>query len=334
MTAIYAKPNTPPVRNVLFVAYHDIVLLDLVGPLQVFTHAREAGAKVNAYQTHVLSAQGGQVETNTILPIPTEPLDHWLSSDANIHTVIIVGGDGALPATHDPKLVDDIAQLANRAKRVCSICSGALLLAATGLLDGRRAVTHWEDCDDLTRLFPLVRLEIDPIFVKDGKFWTSAGITAGIDMALSIIEEDLGKQSAINMARSLVTPMMRAGGQSQFSPELNRQARDTTGRFTALHDWIKSNITTQISVEDMAEFCGMSPRNFSRRYSQIIGLSPAKAIEIQRIDIARDLLMTTQNSIQSIARDSGFQDVERMRRAFLRTVHTSPMDYRKLFQAT
>ncbi|MGB0440784.1 MAG: GlxA family transcriptional regulator, partial [Paracoccaceae bacterium] len=242
MTTFYAKPHTP--LNVVFVIYPNIVLLDLVGPLQVFTHARKSARAQPAYQTHVLSCAGARTSTNTILHIDSAPMADWINPQhtAPLHTLVIIGGDGALDASLDRRFVSQVKQLAKRSQRVCSVCSGALILAATGLLDGRRAVTHWEDCDRLAAQYPAVTVEVDPIYIKDGPIWTSAGITAGIDMALAIIQEDLGPPAAIEMARSLVTPMVRSGGQSQFSPELDRQARDSEGRFNALHDWITQNL--------------------------------------------------------------------------------------------
>lgn len=316
----------------LFIVYPNIVLLDLVGPLQVFTHARE-GAEP-AYRTHVLSSDGGRVETNTIVPIDSAPMNDWLGDDAAkpIHTLVIVGGDGAYGAVQDAPFIDQVRQLAARSVRTCSVCSGALILAAAGLLDGRRAVTHWEDCSRLATQYPDVNVEVDPIYIKDGSVWTSAGITAGIDMALAIVEEDLGKAAAIAMARSLVTPMVRSGGQSQFSAELDRQSQDAEGRFAQLHDWIIANLHRKISVEDMAEVCGMSARNFSRRYTQTMGTPPAKAVEAVRVDTAREKLVSCDDSIQTIAANCGFLDDERMRRAFVRHVKTSPSQYRKQFR--
>ncbi|MFK7940978.1 MAG: GlxA family transcriptional regulator [Roseovarius sp.] len=331
MTSFYAKPRDP--LNVVFIVYPNIVLLDLVGPLQVFTHARQNPQSGPAYQTHIVSLDGGRIGTNTVLSIDTEVMADWLDIHTNtpIHTVVIVGGDGAIPACVDPHLVDQVTQLSQRAHRVCSVCSGALILAATGLLDGCRAVTHWEDCDRLAAQFPKVNVEVDPIYIKDGKAWTSAGITAGIDMALAIIEEDLGAPAAIEMARSLVTPMVRLGGQSQFSPELDRKERDAEGRYTALHDWIIRNLHQIMTVEDLASFCGMSPRNFSRHYTATMGTSPAKAVEAIRVSVARDQLSASRKGIKAIAVDCGFQDDERMRRAFLRQIKTTPSQYRAQF---
>ncbi len=320
--------------NVVFIVYPDIVLLDLVGPLQVFTHARKNTSSAQAYKIHIVSFNGGNTETNTILQIDSEPLADWFGKyrKTPIHTLVAVGGDGAPVAVLNQPFIDQFKQLAERSQRVCSVCSGTFVLAAAGLLDNRRAVTHWEDCENLAAQYPNVNVEVDPIYIKDGTIWTSAGITAGIDMALAIIKEDLGTSAAIEMARSLVTPMVRSGGQSQFSPELDRQARDTEGRFGPLHEWIKANLQQKISVDDMAEHCGMSSRNFSRQYTVTMDTSPAKAVESIRVDAARDLLRSSKESIKTIAAQCGFQDDERMRRAFLRQIKTTPSQYRTQFQ--
>ncbi len=336
MPSFYAKPSTDPTKplNVLFVVYPGIVLLDLVGPLQVFTHVRKDSSSSSAYRTKVVSRSGGRIETNTILQIDSDPIQKWLGDAASkkIDTLIVVGGDGAIPAALDDVFVRQVKRLAAQSDRICSVCSGALIIAAAGLLDGKRAVTHWEDCERLSKQYPTVKVEVDPIFIKDGNTWTSAGITAGIDMALAIVEEDLGKPAAIEMARSLVAPMVRSGGQSQFSQELDRQARDVGGRFKPLHDWISSNPSQKISVEVMAKRCGMSSRTFSRQYVAIMGKTPANAIEAIRVNLARDMLNSTELAIKTVAARCGFEDDERMRRAFQRQIKTSPSKYQKQFR--
>ncbi len=310
--------------------YPDIVLLDLVGPLQVFSHARNDDLSANAYRTSVVSLHGGKIATNTILEIGTDPVRKW--ADEPIHTLVVVGGDGAIEAARDPVIVDLVAQLAGQSKRICSVCSGALVLAATGLLDGRRAVTHWEDCERLAEEYPNVKVEVDPIYIKDGDVWTSAGITAGIDMALAIVAEDHGRAAAIEMARSLVTQMVRSGGQSQFSPALDRQARDCSQQFGELHNWIDDNLDQVISVDDMAHRCAMSSRNFYRRYREVMGVGPAKAVETIRVDAAREMLEATGLSMKEIAAQCGFGSDETMRRAFLRNIRVSPSQYKEKFQ--
>ncbi len=332
MTSIHAKINltTPAKRRVVFVVYPNFVLLDLSGPLQVFTHAQADGADTPAYHPVIVSLEGGSVASNTVFPIPTTSIEELLDED--VHTLIVVGGDGAYTAMRDPALIKAMSHIANRAHRACSVCSGALVLAATGLLDGRRAVTHWEDCDNLARLFPKVLVEEDPIFVQDGRFWTSAGVTAGIDMALAIVAEDLGRPAALRMAQSIIVPIVRSGGQSQFSPALGQQIRDASGRFEALHAWIADNLADDLTVDTLADVAGMSARNFSRLYTSEMGTTPAKAVEVLRTDAARDLLETTDLGVKEIAARSGFRDDERLRRAFERQLKTSPSEYRSRFQ--
>ncbi|MEM7734132.1 MAG: AraC family transcriptional regulator [Pseudomonadota bacterium] len=213
--------NPAKTRNVVFVIYPDIVLLDLVGPLQVFSHALDPDTGAPGYACHVVSASGAMTETNTVLPSPSRPIESV--ADLDIHTVVIIGGDGANTAMLDDALIAQIQMLTRDAHRVASVCSGALVMAATGVLDGRRAVTHWDDCETLAACFPKVRVEMDPIYIKDGHVWTSAGITAGIDMALAIVAEDLGRAAAFGMARSMVTQMVRSGGQSQANSEFSPQ---------------------------------------------------------------------------------------------------------------
>ncbi|MEM6588129.1 MAG: helix-turn-helix domain-containing protein [Pseudomonadota bacterium] len=326
MTSYSAKA-----RNVVFVIYPDIVLLDLVGPLQVFSHALDPDTGAPGYTCRVVSLAGGMIPTNTTLSVPSAPMAEVKRTD--IHTLILIGGDGAIPAMTDANLIAELRGLAKRASRVASVCSGALVLAATGLLDGRRAVTHWDDCAMLAETFPEVQVEMDPIYIKDGPIWTSAGITAGIDMALAIAAEDLGRASAFAMARSMVTQMVRSGGQSQFSPVLSRQWRDRAGQFDALHGWITDNLDEDLSVDAMADRMGMSPRNFARVYAKSMGVTPAKAVEAMRTEAAQALLENTDLSVKAISARAGFNDEERMRRAFLRQLGVSPSDYRQNFHA-
>jgi transcriptional regulator GlxA family with amidase domain len=314
---------------VVFVIYSNFVLLDLSGPLQVFSHAQSQENHQAAYETAVVSVEGGTVKSNTIVSIESTPISEVPGQ--SIHTLIVVGGDGAYDAMHDEKLIEAIGNLAASAGRVCSVCSGALILAATGILDGRRAVTHWEDCRQLADEFPRIQVEIDPIFIKDGYVWTSAGMTAGMDMALAVVAEDLGRPAALEMARSMVTHMVRSGGQSQFSPALDRQSLDSAGRFDQLHDWIADNLQRDLRVDELAAQTNMSPRNFSRIYSSQMKVTPAKAVGAIRVEVARELLETTARGVKEIAGRCGFSDDETMRRAFIRTLKTSPTEYRLRF---
>ncbi|WP_245989728.1 GlxA family transcriptional regulator [Litoreibacter meonggei] len=324
------KETVDEPKLVVFVVYRDIVLLDLVGPLQVFSHAIDQKTNAHGYSCAVTSLNGGMVQTNTVVPIPSEAMSRYMNRQ--IHTVVIVGGDGAYSAMRDGAFLQEVTALAAGAQRVCSVCSGALILAAAGILDGRRAVTHWEDCKALATEFPSVHVEIDPIYLKDGHVWTSAGITAGMDMSLAIVAEDLGRTAALKIARSMVTNMVRSGGQSQFSPILQRQLSDATGRFDHLHHWISDNLQKTLSVETLAAQMNMSARNFSRLYSGQMGLTPAKAVEAIRAEVAQGLLETTDLSIKQIAARCGFNDEERMRRAFMRLLRVSPSDYRQSFR--
>lgn len=332
MTTFCAKigDGEPAPLPVIFVIYPDIVLLDLAGPLAVFSWARRGGTGALAYETAITSLEGGRIPTDTGVAIDSEPMRNWGRKE--IHTLVIVGGDGAYEAMHDRRLVGRVAELAERSERVCSVCSGALVLAAAGLLDGRRATTHWEDCALLSDGFCNVHVEPDPIYVKDDHVWTSAGVTAGTDMALAIVAEDLGQEAALERAQKLVTYMVRPGGQSQFSPALKRQERDRSAKFQHLHRWIEDNLRTDLRVEHLAERENMSLRSFHRQYTAIMGVTPARAVERIRTEAARELLETTGLGMKSVAVRCGFGDEERMRRTFMRLVGVSPSAYRERFR--
>jgi transcriptional regulator GlxA family with amidase domain len=214
---------------------------------------------------------------------------------------------------------------------VASVCTGAFLLAASGLLDGRRAVTHWRSCDRLRERHPTVCVEEDRIYVRDGKVWTSAGVTAGIDLALALVEEDLGRDLALAVARHLVVFLKRPGGQSQFSTMLAAQSAGDP--FARLHQWMAAHLDADLRVERLAEAAGMSPRNFARVYVQRMGRTPAKAAEAMRIEAARRALEEGGASIEVVARRCGFGDEERLRRSFLRRLGVGPRAYRTRFAA-
>lgn len=324
MPSNYAKSS----KTILFVVFPQVKLLDIAGPLQVFTDACHRGGA--QYNVSVASLGGGMLETDTVLSINTSQLEKW--RNIKIDTMIIGGGSGADAAAKNAQLVALVTELAMNAKRVGSVCTGAFVLAATGLLDNRRAVTHWESCAKLQDEYPKVSVEADPIFITDRGVWSSAGVTAGIDMALAMVAEDFGKQSALSTARYLVTYVVRPGGQSQFSTALENQTKDSLGRFEKLHHWIADNLAADLSVDALAAFVGMSPRNFTRRYIAEIGLSPAKSIESIRVEAARVILESSQMPIKSVAQKSGFGDEERLRRAMQRHLHTAPSEYRERFQ--
>jgi transcriptional regulator GlxA family with amidase domain len=245
----------------------------------------------------------------------------------SIDTLIVVGGEGTRAMSNDERTVRFVAACGANSRRVASVCSGAYILAATGLLDGRAATTHWTRSDDFARKFPRVKLDADRIFVKAGKFWSSAGITAGIDLSLALIAEDLGEAVARKVAQQLVVYYRRPGGQSQFSTLLELERAD--GRFAALLDYVRTNLRERLSVDDLAAHACMSPRNFARLFQTETGTSPARAVMRLRAETARAQLESGASSVQAVARDCGFGDPERMRRAFQQIFGVPPSGVRR-----
>ncbi len=331
MTSFTAKHNKRT-KTVLFLVYPGVKLLDIAGPMQVFEDASRHENEFKLYQTALVSKDGGLIESDTPLSISTDVISSWANRE--IDTLVVSGGEGTRNACLDQDLIDDVIQLSKKSSRITSVCTGAFILASAGLLDGRRAVTHWQSCDKLASGFPEIDVEVNPIFIKDGSLWTSAGVTAGIDMALAIVEEDFGRKIAVDTARALVTYMVRPGGQSQFSKVLEKQLTDKSGRFDNLHQWIRDHLDEDLRVEQLARKVNMSPRNFSRLYTADTNTTPAKAVESFRLEAACRMLEETNLSIGEIAGRSGFSDDERMRRAFLRLLHISPGDYRLRFQGS
>jgi transcriptional regulator GlxA family with amidase domain len=318
-------------RQIVIVAFEQALLLDIAGPLQVFATARDLQAArglPDPYALAVVAPGRGPTATSSGLRIVTSPLAA-LKGKA-IDTLIVAGGLGSRQAVHDAGLIRWIARRARPTRRVCSVCTGAFLLAAAGLLDGKRATTHWWAAAELRQRYPGVDVDADPIFLRDGKIWTSAGVTAGIDLALALVEEDLGRGAALRVAKHLVVFLKRPGGQSQFSAVLEAQARDDGG-FVALHDWMARHLAADLRVEGLAEQAGMSPRTFARVYQRRVGTTPAKTVERLRLEAARRALEEGAGSIKSIARACGFGDEERMRRSFLRHLGVPPRQYRQRF---
>jgi transcriptional regulator GlxA family with amidase domain len=224
-----------------------------------------------------------------------------------------------------------VRERAGHARRIASVCTGAFLLAACGLLDGRRAATHWSVCAELARRFPAVRVEADPIFVRDGPIWTSAGVTAGIDLALALVEQDLGRSVALAVARYLVVFFKRPGGQAQFSTALSLQAAED--KFGALHAWISAHLANHLSLTVLAAQAGMSERSFSRHHAEATGLTPGRAVERLRVEAARQLLSESRLPVKRISQRCGFGSEETMRRSFLRLLAATPQDYRARFSS-
>ena len=266
------------------------------------------------------------VRSSSGAALATEPLDA-----RPYDTVIVAGGQGTRALPELEGLTAWVRRQAAAARRTASVCSGAFVLAQAGLLDGRRATTHWGRSEQFARLYPKVRLEEDRIYVQDGPIWTSAGITAGIDLALALIEEDLGEAVARRTARQLVVHHRRPGGQSQFSELL--EVGGANGRFGALMDWARERLGEPLGVERLAGQAAMSPRHFARAFTAETGITPAKAMERLRLEAARLRVETTRDPIDHVAEAVGFGDPERMRRAFLRAFGQPPQALRRAARA-
>ncbi len=310
-------------------AYPAVQLLDVTGPLQVFASTNDLVAEAGGtppYRLRVVAREGAGVTASAGLGITTAPLP---SADTDVDTLMVAGGPGVDAAAADPVLVDWVQMRASQARRVASVCTGAFLLAASGVLDGRRAVTHWSFCAALARRFPSVQVESDPIFVCDGPVWTSAGVTAGIDLALALVEQDLGRTWALAVARYLVVFLKRPGGQAQFSAALSLQAAED--RFGPLHAWINTHLAEEMSLPVLAHEAGMSERSFSRHYAQETGMTPHRAVERLRVEAARRLLSDSRLPVKRISQRCGFGSEETMRRSFVRLLATTPQEYRARF---
>jgi transcriptional regulator GlxA family with amidase domain len=317
----------PRTRDVLVLAVEGCQSLDVFGPVEVFA---EASRRVpGAYRVDVVGPTQRDVITMSngvrlgVAPLPQAPARH--------HTLLVAGGAGARAAADDAAVVDWVARASQGATRVVSVCTGAFLLAAAGLLDGRRATTHWELCADLAKRYPRVHVDPDPIFVRDGNIWTSAGVTAGIDLALALVEEDLGPQVSLAVARQLVVFLKRPGGQSQFSTVLSAQ-QAARPALRELQAWIAGHLTDDLSVGALARRAHMSKRSFARAFYREIRETPGAYVEALRIEQARALLENGAPSLEAVARAAGFASAEVLRRAFHRRVGVSPADYRARFQ--
>jgi transcriptional regulator GlxA family with amidase domain len=319
-------------RRVAMVVFPGVTLLDISGPAQVFAELREIDLPAASYSLSYLSSAGGSVPTDVGMVIDTAPVSSVRPHQ--VDTLVIPGGPGIWALRQDTTLMSWISQTLARARRVASVCLGAFVLAWTGALDGKRAATHWRYCPRLQDSFPEIHVEPDAIFVRDGQVWSSAGVSAGIDLALAMIEEDFGHTVALDIARRLVVFLKRPGGQSQFSTVLAAQASDVEGRFSALHAWILENIASDLKVERLAEMAGMTPRTFARTYVSRTGMTPASGVEALRVETARLLLESGQvGGVVEVAKRAGFGDDERMRRAFIRHLGVSPSEYRRRFSS-
>jgi transcriptional regulator GlxA family with amidase domain len=316
---------------VLFLAFEGMGLLDLTGSTTVFWSASsfmEQQGKLG-YSLRPVSIDGGLIMTGEGISIATAPISDF--AGATIDTIVVPGALNMEPTLRDRRLVDWLRVTAPKARRTASVCAGAFLLAEAGVLNGHRATTHWSSCTLLGKRYPSLKVEPDAIFVRDDPVWTSAGVSAGIDLSLAMVQADCGHHVAMQVARQLVVYMKRPGGQSQFSELLQSQTTDSPA-FDELHLWIDKNLHDQkLTVDMLATQVNMSPRNFARSYKAKTGRTPAKALELFRVEAARRLLEVDKLGVDQIARRCGFGDEERMRVTFKRHLAISPRDYRRRF---
>jgi transcriptional regulator GlxA family with amidase domain len=316
-------------RQVTVLIFPRVQPLDVTGPVEVFSIASRLVGRAAGYRVEVVAPTAGAVRTwSGVGLVADRDLTH---ATRPIDTLVVAGGPGVEDAARNRALVNWIRRTARRARRVVSVCTGAFLLAEAGLLDGRRATTHWSACDELARRHPRVRVEKDPIFVREGAVSTSAGVTAGIDLALDLVDEDLGRRIALEVARWLVLFLRRPGGQSQFSAQLGSQLAERAP-LRDLQGFIADHPAENLSVSSLARRAGMSTRNFARAFRRDLDLTPAVYVERARVESARRRLESSSAGLEEIARDAGFGTVETMHRAFRRTLRVTPGHYRAHFR--
>jgi transcriptional regulator GlxA family with amidase domain len=326
----WRSPSSLPLkdsRNIVLLGFDGVQSLDLTGPLEVFDVADRLSR--GRYDVRVASLDGSSFTTGSGLEI--SPACAVSDCPGTIDTLIVAGGTGTGAAARDRRLIDWIAAAAPRARRVTSVCSGAFLLAAAGLLDGRRAATHWASADLLAELHPEIEVDADSIFVRDGAIWTSAGVTAGIDLALALVEEDHGRDAALEVARWLVVFAKRPGGQAQFSTPLAAQLAERPP-IRAAQELVRAHPERDLTVEALAAHAHMSVRGFARAFRREIGVTPAAYVEAVRVEHAVALLETTALPTEQVATGCGFGTVETFRRAFRRRLGVSPGQYRDRFR--
>ncbi|QPK61829.1 GlxA family transcriptional regulator [Methylomonas sp. LL1] len=319
-------------RTIGIVVFPGVEALDITGPSEVFNFAnlslqKQGISEHNIYSIKLLAKKPGPVTTMSGLQLVAP--DAYGDLNAEIDTLLIPGGDME-QVLSDTKLIDWIKAMSPKVRRLVSVCTGAFLLAEAGLLEGCKATTHWNYCQRLAREYPGIQVKPDYIFIQEGHIFTSGGITSGIDLALALLEEDWGRDLALFVARFLVVFLKRPGGQSQFSSYLACEASQRPD-LRELQAWIIEHVDQDMRIEALAERMAMSPRNFARLFLTETGMTPAKFVEMTRIDRARHLLETGELSVEAIASQTGFKDAERMRRAFIRLLAVNPRHYRQRF---
>jgi transcriptional regulator GlxA family with amidase domain len=325
-------PRSQP-RRIVIAAFHDFQVLDVTGPLEVFGRTArllvDSGRRQDlAYRVEVAGPQRGPIETSSGVKLVADLAYSEVRS--GVDTLLVAGGRGAHAASRDTALLACLRRAAPRVRRLGSVCTGTFVLAAAGLLDGRKATTHWAWCDDLARRHAKVAVDPDPIFVRDGHIYTSAGVTTGMDLALAMVEEDHGHDVALEVARQLVLFMRRPGGQSQFSAQLSVQSADREP-LRDLQRWMADHLADDLTVTALAERVGMSPRNFARVFAAEVGTTPARFVERLRVETGRRRLEESNDGVDAVAAACGFGSAEAMRRAFKRTVRVTPSAYRAGF---
>jgi transcriptional regulator GlxA family with amidase domain len=308
-------------RKIAFLIFPRFQLLDAAGPIAAFEIANRYHP--DTYQAKIIAASPGDTASSSGATLRSAGFGRAETVD----TLIVCGGEGTREAVECTRTLSFVRRCALHSRRVASVCSGSYVLAAAGLLEGRSATTHWSRSTDFARRYPGVHLDADRIFTRDGKFWTSAGITAGIDLALALVEEDLGESTARHTAQQLVVYHRRPGGQSQFSALLELQ--NPQGRFAPLLEFMRSHLADALDVDSLAARACLSPRHFSREFQRETGLSPAKAVERLRAEAARAALESGMRSVQEVACLAGFEDPQRMRRAFARLFGGPPSSLKR-----
>jgi transcriptional regulator GlxA family with amidase domain len=316
-------------RRIAFVIFDGFQSLDLAGPFEVFQHAARL---TGGYRCEIVAPAAGAVTSGSGLPVHagTGVAD---AESAGVDTLVVVGGGGVDAARHDAALVDWIAAAGTGARRVTSVCSGVFLLAAAGLVAGRRVTTHWSRAEQLRLEHADVHVDCDPIFIRDGRVWTSAGVTAGMDLALALVEDDVGHAVAHAVARELVMFLRRPGSQSQFSVPL-WSAQPGSDPIRAVVAAIHADPGAELGLTDLASRAGLSPRHFQRKFAAEVGTPPAAYVERVRIEAAQRALAQSDDPVEKIARRCGFGTAETLRRAFHRHARVAPSDYRDRFRST
>jgi transcriptional regulator GlxA family with amidase domain len=298
-----------------------VQILDVTGPLEVFAQSGEYHIELAS------SSRAASLQSSCGLAISSAK--HYSRIQGRVDTLLVAGGVGAESARCDEKFLRWLFRINRHARRVGSICTGAFVLAQAGLLDGKRVVTYWEWCDSLAEQYPKIFVERDPVYVKDGRVYTSAGITAGIDLALALVEEDHGRERALKIARKLVMFLVRPGGQSQFSTVLSSQTASRT--FKELQAWLLEHLADTLTVDILAERVCMSPRHFARVFAKEIGITPARFLDRLRVETAQRMLEQSSLSITEIAQACGYGSPDSMRRSFLRVLGVTAANYSKRF---